>query len=211
MNYDEMVNKFKHGGRDKLEASHELIISVHDYIVYLTEKYYSYLYHNYLDDIINHCHLFLLDRIYQFNPDRGKFITWARFRILNGIATFYEKYGQIVKLPRHAERHGIRVQTLKLEDYNNVYELDYEEKEDLDHVIDQLHAAIRKKYPYSFWCLFRDYCGLNNDNKIYSLRQLKKKYNFKTHQKVHYRICKVIKFVQDSPELMKLLEKLKDN
>lgn len=200
IDYDKTISKFKHGGHEKLEASHELIMSIHAYIGYLANKYHPYLFDHYFDDIISYCHLYLLERIYQFNPQKGRFITWSRFHILTALASFYGKYIKVVTTskcfpPNETVYIGVP-DSIQLND-------EYLEHDILFHT--KLKDIILKKYPQRNWDLFYDYFYLS-----LTFRDLAKKYDYNSWQAVHCHICKVLRFLKNDPEAYKLLEDLRN-
>ena len=209
--YDATIAKFNRGGSDKLSAAHELIMSVHDYIRYLASKYFR-LDPQYTDDIVDSVHLHLLNRIYLFNPKRGKFITWSRYHILNGLAAYYEAIELPVRLPRNATTANIQVTREKFipnTNSNLILDLDViDNRIDNAHIINRLQQYILFYYKEIDWLLFRDYFGLVGGDPM-SLRQLRVKYNYNSWQAAHGHITKVIRFIRKKPALCQLLKELR--
>lgn len=209
--YDKLINKFNRGGAAKLEASHELIMSVYDYIYYLTDRYFKYIKLYYMSDALSFCHVYLLKQIYKFNPKKGRFITWARYRIINGLAIYYERKIAVVKLPRHAESLGIRVKSINigvlvLPNTLNFEKIDHDI--DFERIVNKLHTAILDKFGLRDWLLFSDYFGLKNCESK-TLPELRNIYGYNTNQAGYAHITKIINYIKSQPELINLIGDLR--
>lgn len=169
MDYDKTIAKFNRGGRDKLAASHELICSVHDYVYYLLNKYYRDICHH-SEDILHFCHLYLLSSIHQFNSKKGRFITWARYRILNGIAIYMEQYYLTVNRPRHAKQKGINI-FIEYIDINYILcpeetIADVDARLDRQKIIDKIGRYVIEALSQKHWNMFKEFYGLGMNNPV---------------------------------------------
>lgn len=192
IDYNKTISKFKRGGAGKLEASHELILSIHSYINYLTKRFHPYLFINYLDDVIPDCHLYLLKKIYLFDPDRARFTTWSRFHILNNLATCYGRYTKVVTTSR-----GFPVNKTLYLGVPDALNMNTETIDSDPLLYNRLKNIILDKYNQRDWDLFYDYFYNN-----YTLRELTAKYKYNNWQAVHKHILKILKFLKTNNQLI---------
>lgn len=191
IDYDATIAKFKRGGSAKLEASHELIMSIHNYIGYLIHKYHPKLYDNYSDDALSYCHLFLLERIYLYDPKKARFITWARQYILTGLAEFYGHYLKPVKVSRGVGPGKIYAVYLGVPD--NIHLEEHKVKDVL--LIKKVKDLIIDKFDERRWNIWNDYQGFENGYRL-TLKEICDKYGFNSKQAVSHHLYRIREYLK---------------
>lgn len=200
MNYDAVITKFKRGGSAKLEAAHELIISVYDYIYYLAKRYHPWLFYNRMDDVTSFCHLYLLDKIHTFDPEQCRFVSWSRLNILNALADYYGRYEKPVVTSRRVAPG--RVTAIYLGVPDNISTTTYNNNSD-PAMLKKLRITIINKFDTHHWNMWNDYCGF--DSEPLSLRELSIKYGYNSKQAIHVYIVKIRNFLKNH-ELIKEIQ-----
>jgi len=197
--YNKTIAKFKQGGSVKLEASHELIMSIHGYIQYLMYKYHGWIFKNHYEDAISFCHLYLLDQIYLYDPDKSRFITWSRWYILRGLADFYGKFVRTVATSRRIGPDRMKIINIGVPD--NISLPEYKMNNDPILIL-KLKSIIIDKFNEHHWDLWNDYCGFE-DEKL-TLRELSVKYEYNSCQAVHRYIVKIREYLKTKLDELEL-------
>ncbi|MFW9899860.1 MAG: hypothetical protein ACFFDY_01070 [Candidatus Thorarchaeota archaeon] len=201
-NYNQTIKKFKRGAHEKLEAAHELILSIHSYIAYLMQRNHNNLFLYHCEDAIAHAHLYLLDKIHKFDPERGRFICWSRGHILNSFAIYYGKYVKPITVSKMTVNNkDIRTIYIGVPDHIDLNECDIETKIYNKELIANLKKIIIKEFGQHYWLIFNDYCGFSG--KKITMEGLAKKYHYNSYEMVQTRINKIRKFLK--PQLGELL------